>query len=343
MKVSNKAWLVIVLGGLGITSAGACDSTPGAAASVDAAVDMAAEVMAVNLPDAMDSAVDLPEVTLFGTTCQMPNPASSGLPNPAMYDTGIPGTVFDRMTGLMWQRSAGGSTYSQAGAAAYCKNNKLGGYADWRLPTLIELVSIVDFTASSPSIDALTFQGTSSNLYWTGTPLVGHPNNAWYVGFGPGNSNFLDITASSLARCVRTSMNMAAACFAPGARFKLDAGLVTDASTGLVWQQAVPVDQVTWPAAKAACAAAGEGFRLPSLKELQTLVDYGMAYPGPGAAPGAAIDPTAFPATPPAAFWTSSSVSGSSAVMWIVRFDNGDSGSSNIAAATDIRYVRCVH
>jgi hypothetical protein len=70
-----------------------------------------------------------------------------------MYDTAITGTVFDRMTDLMWQRSASGTTYTNAAAVAACKASKLGGYADWRLPTVIELVSIVDYTATSPSVD----------------------------------------------------------------------------------------------------------------------------------------------------------------------------------------------
>jgi hypothetical protein len=131
---------------------------------------------------------------------------------------------------------------------------------------------------------------------------------------------------------------MPASCYAAGARFKVDAGLVTDASTGLIWQQAVPTDPVTWTAARTYCQMAGVGFRLPSIKELQSIVDYGTAYPGPGPA----IDPTAFPATPAAGFWTSSPVSGSASVMWTVKFDNGDTASNGITAATDVKQVRCV-
>jgi hypothetical protein len=109
----------------------------------------------------------------------------------------------------------------------------------------------------------------------------------------------------------------------------VNTGLLTDASTALVWQQAVPKATPTWSLAKASCDAAGAGVRLPSLKELQTLVDYGMVYPGPGPA----IDPTAFPATPVGPYLTSSAFSGSDSVFWMVRFDYGDAASSAVVSA----------
>ncbi len=336
MRRRDDGRSAMVAGALMMIAVTACSSTNQSA--VDAAPpppDVAPEAR----PDVVDAIAEVAEVSLLGSTCVIPNPPASGLPNPAMYDTAITGTVFDRLTGLMWQRSASGSTVTQAAAATACKNNKLGGYADWRLPTVLELVSIVDYTATSPSVDAAAFSGTSSNLYWTSTPLASRPSNGWYVSFAQGATNFVDATVANLARCVRTALNMAASCYAPGARFTVDSGLVTDASTGLVWQQAVSMTTVTWAAGKASCDALGAGFRLPSLKELQTIVDYGTAYPGPGPA----IDPTAFPATPIGGYWTSSPVSGSTSTFWMVRFDNGDTASTTIVNATDVRYVRCVH
>jgi hypothetical protein len=336
MRRKNCGRLAMSASALMMMGSPACETARQTAADASPpAPDAAAE----SRPEVADAVAEVAEVSLFGSTCVIPNPPSSGLPNPAMYDTAITGTVFDRMTGLMWQRSASGTTYTNAAAAAACKGSKVGGYMDWRLPTVLELVSIVDYTATSPSVDTAVFSGTSSNLYWTSSLLASRPSNAWYVSFAQGSTNFVDATTYSLARCVRTAMNMAGSCFAAGARFKVDAGLVTDASTGLVWQQTVPMTALTWAAAKASCDALGAGFRLPGLKELQSIVDYGTAYPGPGPA----IDAAAFPATPIGGYWTSSSVSGSTSTFWIVRFDNGDTASSSIVAATDVRYVRCVH
>jgi hypothetical protein len=346
MTIRNCSRLALLAGTLTIMGAAACSSSPETANnSMDAsspASDAAGEGSPNPVSDALPQAI---EASVLGTTCVMPNPASSGLPNPAMYDTSIAGTVFDRLTGLMWQRSASTTTYTQAAAVAACTGSRLGGYADWRLPTVLELASIVDFTATSPSIDSVAFPGTSAGLYWTSTLLAVNPHNAWFVSFIAGATDFVYATDVNMARCVRTALNMAGACYATGARFKMDTGTVTDASTGLVWQQGSATAK-TWSAAKASCDAAGAGFRLPSLKELQTLVDYEKVYPGPGAT----IDPTAFPATPVGAYWTSSPFSGSDSAFWMVRFDYGDTASSAVVSvpaqplsALDTKYVRCVH
>ena len=63
-------------------------------------------------------------------------------------------------------------------------------------------------------------------------------------------------------------------------------GTVYDTFTGLTWQQAVPTSTYTWSAAITYCSSntaglPGTGWRLPKLKELQTIVDYTIAAPGP--------------------------------------------------------------
>ena len=80
----------------------------------------------------------------------MPNPVATGLPNPASYDTSVAGVVSDKVTGLMWERNvnatpcSGRTTCLQGAAADYCSANRTGSHADWRLPTVIELVSLLD-------------------------------------------------------------------------------------------------------------------------------------------------------------------------------------------------------
>ena len=345
MTRRNRGRLAMLAGAFTMVGGAACGAQP------DEALDASPMDASSPVPEAApEAAVVKPPApfdgSVLGTTCVMPNPPASGLPNPAMYDTSITGIVFDRLTGLMWQRAPSATTYTQAAAATACKGSTLGGYTDWRLPSVVELVSIVDFTATSPSVDAVAFPGTSAGLYWTSTLLASNPQNAWFVSFIAGQTDFVYATDSNLARCVRTAMNMAAACRASATRFKVNAAMVTDSSTGLVWPQAVPTPAQTWSAAKASCDAAGGGSRLPSLKELQTLVDYGMVYPGPGPA----IDPTAFPSTPVGAYWTSSPFSGSDSAFWMVRFDYGDTASSAVVSTpaqplsgVDTKYVRCVH
>ncbi len=114
------------------------------------------------------------------------------------------------------------------------------------------------------------------------------------------------------------------------------AGTVLDTKTGLTWQQAVPTGSSLWSDAGTYCASStlglpGSGWRLPSMKELQTIVDDSRSNP--------AIDPTAFPNTPVDGFWTSTTMAGPSGSAWIVLFNFG--GSFTVAVGTPY-YARCV-
>ncbi|MEI7894230.1 MAG: DUF1566 domain-containing protein [Myxococcales bacterium] len=124
---------------------------------------------------------------------------------------------------------------------------------------------------------------------------------------------------------------------APAGQYTIDAaaGTVTDTKTGIVWQRDVPSGTYTWGAAKTYCSSlglAGGGWRLPSIKVLQTLVDDSRVSP--------AIDLTAFPNTPSEYFWTSSAKSGSSGAS-AVHFILGDTTYDDVGYDYGVR-VRCV-
>ncbi len=95
------------------------------------------------------------------------------------------GTVTDSMTGLMWQADET-LPLNWEQALAYCGKLDLGGFNDWRLPTIKELSTLVDESSINPSIDTDFFPVTSSTPYWTGTTFNGHPGFAWYVRFDNG-------------------------------------------------------------------------------------------------------------------------------------------------------------
>lgn len=108
-------------------------------------------------------------------------------------------TVTDNETGLVWQRTAPAGTYTHAQALAYCPTRGAG----WRVPTPLELRSIVDETLSSPAIDPSAFPGTRSEAFWTSSPVAGSSGLAWVVDF---NIGYLDDSYASYAfraRCVR--------------------------------------------------------------------------------------------------------------------------------------------
>jgi hypothetical protein len=120
----------------------------------------------------------------------------------------------------------------------------------------------------------------------------------------------------------------------PVSRFVvLPGGLVRDTLTKLVWQQQSSTTTMKWAAAQTYCPSVGTGFRLPTVRELESLVDLAVPAPGP------TIDGTAFPDTPGKAFWTSSPYLGSSGYTWYVDFS---AGSSDVQVVDALYGVRCV-
>jgi hypothetical protein len=111
-------------------------------------------------------------------------------------------TVTDHKTGLIWQRTDEGVWKNWADAGHYCENLALGGKTDWRLPRIDELETIVDYLRRVPAIDSLF--GCQSNIYWSGSAYVDHPDSAWSVDFATGDSDWHSKTYDYyLVRCVR--------------------------------------------------------------------------------------------------------------------------------------------
>lgn len=118
---------------------------------------------------------------------------------------------------------------------------------------------------------------------------------------------------------------------APIGRYELHPEAVNDLQTGLVWQRVAAPRSIPWKAAVELCRARGADFRLPTLRELLTLVDATQIHP--------AIDRTAFPDTPAGAFWTASRTAASPDKAWYVDFERGNSGQYGLTLDA---YVRCV-
>ncbi len=115
------------------------------------------------------------------------------------------GTITDNSTGLMWQKKAPDEEMTWKEALEYCERTlELGDHTDWRLPTIKELQSIVDYETYAPAIDEAVFLNTKSSFYWSGTINASNTDTAWGVDFYSGNDYGDDKTKDHHVRAVRS-------------------------------------------------------------------------------------------------------------------------------------------
>lgn len=274
--------------------------------------------------------VDTGQTACYGATGGMTCPVA-GQPfcgqdaqlhgNQPSYTTSADGlTVRDTVTGLTWQRSADTTgdgvitsadklTWTQAQARPAALNTaRFGGYSDWRLPTIKELYSLIDFRGTDPSVGGTDTSGLVPFLdptyfrfswgdtaageriidaqYWSSTPYVATTMGGNATVFGV---NFADGRIKGYPRdvgprgafteyllCVRGSSSY-------GVNDLVDNGdgTVTDRATGLMWARSDSGLGMTWEEALAWVQARNAvrhlgyaDWRLPNAKELQSIVDY---------------------------------------------------------------------
>ncbi|MDD2923635.1 DUF1566 domain-containing protein [Rhodoferax sp.] len=132
------------------------------------------------------------------------------------------GTVTDTSTGLMWDQCSLGQTQggntctgsptaftwlgAQTQAATLQSGSSYKGYADWRLPNLHELQTLVK-TGVSPSIDSAAFPATSSSWYWSATTWGPFPSLAWTVVFLNGSTDASGKASTNFVRLVRSGQS----------------------------------------------------------------------------------------------------------------------------------------
>jgi uncharacterized protein (UPF0333 family) len=116
------------------------------------------------------------------------------------------GTVIDQDTGLVWQKGDNGVTVTWDVAVAYCNDLSLARYSDWRLPTISESISLIDYSKSDSSPNDYypnAFGSQTYRHYWTGTALPSDPEGVYglllYAGGVDADTKGDDIRT----RCVR--------------------------------------------------------------------------------------------------------------------------------------------
>jgi hypothetical protein len=200
---------------------------------------------------------------------------------PAYQDNGD-GTVTDLNTGLMWQQTSDFNGDGQVNAQdkmsfdnalQYADSFNLAGYNDWRLPTIKELYSLMDFSGTSgtgnpssnaapanavPYLDTQYFDFEYGDAaageryidaqYWSSTRYVSTTMNGNATAFGV---NFADGRIKGYGSAARNSRDNRYVRYVRGNAYGINsfvdngnpstgsgqAGTITDNATGLTWLQ----------------------------------------------------------------------------------------------------------
>ncbi|MCX5904108.1 MAG: DUF1566 domain-containing protein [Proteobacteria bacterium] len=115
-------------------------------------------------------------------------------------------------------------------------------------------------------------------------------------------------------------------------------GVVRDNVTGLEWQQTTAPGTYTWQQALDYCNSLSLGgkddWRLPTIKELSTLVDSSIPYTGP------TINTTYFPGTAASYYWSSTTYAANTTYAMTVYFNYGYVGNHVKSGSSYVRAVR---
>ena len=243
--------------------------------------------------------------------------------------------VVDSQTKLMWQQQVSAAKVTQDAAMNLCADANYGGFDDWRLPSRTELLTLLDYVAvSAPLIDEVAFPGTPKDWHWAATPLSGLPTHFWDVHFGTGQANYFAGSGLNYARCVRAGGGYDP----PQKRFVVSAGgkVVTDIWLQREWQRDVApsilniADAI--PYCKGLATEGKTGWRLPTVRELEGLVD--------AKTHGPALSTEAFPGAPAKHTWTGTSQPGDNTMDWWVSFQLGTVGVTGNAVTNQVRCIR---
>lgn len=114
--------------------------------------------------------------------------------------------IKDESTSLLWQDNIDSKelqiTYYEA--QEYCSKLAIGSQKDFRLPTLRELLTLVDYSRFKPAI-LEGFTSVANEVYWSTTPFVDDADKVWAVNFRDAKTDIIAKSYDRRVRCVKST------------------------------------------------------------------------------------------------------------------------------------------
>jgi len=261
--------------------------------------------------------------------------------NTPLFTNNNDGTITDNITGLMWQQIDGGEMTVE-NAITYCASLNLAGYSDWRLPTPLESFSILNLQHNNPALNTTYFPSTGAEYWWTSAYQVGDNSKVWCTNSGGGIGNKPKTetisaggTKSYHVRAVRSVQPIISI---PNRFSDNNDGTITDVLTQLVWQKVPNPTALTWEQAisyaEGLTLANASDWRLPNIKELQSLNDETLVNPS--------VNTTYFPNIGSRNYWSSTTLLPNPSNLTSAWYWNTQYGITTYDIKTNSNYVLCV-
>jgi hypothetical protein len=248
------------------------------------------------------------------------------------------GTITDTITGLMWQQTDGGEMTIE-NARIYCDTLTLGGFTNWRLPNAHEAFSIMNLQNNNPALDILYFTKTTAQYWWTSDKQVNDATKIWCtnVGGGIGNHQKTETISAGGTKYfnVRAVRDVTTPTVIPNHFTDNGNETITDHLTNLVWQKIPNTNAVSWENAllyaNNLILENDSDWRMPNIKELQSLNDEGFVSPS--------VNTNIFSNIGVKKYWSSTSQQNQSANAW---YWNTQFGITTYDPKINSNYIICV-